>query len=357
MGHKAGWPLLAGAVFLLVCCSSPTPGVTPTRETTATGAARPGGTTVAPEYPVTIIPLTGPLANRHAEISGLAWYGDTLILLPQYPSFAASRGDGAIFALAKADLLAFLDGTTSERLQPLSIPFVAPGLAQSIEGYEGYEAIAFSGEQVFVTVEARTGGGMQAVLVAGAIAPDLSELVLDPATAADIEAQSGVLNMSDEALFIAGHTVVTMYEANGLAVNPSPIAHRFDSSLVPLDTISFPSIEYRVTDVTSLDSDSRFWAMNYFYPGEPVLLPETDPLAQAFGQGQTHRQVEHVERLVEFSYGESGIRLLDRPPIQFELLPDDARNWEGVVRLDDRGFLIVTDKHPETLLGFVALPD
>ena len=357
MGHKAGWAVLAGAVLLLACCSSPAPGVTPKVETTATGAARPGGTTIAAEYPVTIIPLTGPVANRHAEISGLAWYGDTLILLPQYPSFAASRGDGAIFALAKADVLAFLEGTNSDPLEPRPIAFVAPGLARSVEGYEGYEAIAFNDEQVFVTVEARTGDGMQAVLVTGVMAPDLSELVLDPATATDIEAQSGVLNMSDEALFVAGDTVVTMYEANGLAVNPFPIAHRFDSSLAPLDTISFPSIEYRVTDATSLDSDSRFWALNYFYPGEPVLLPETDPLAEAFGQGQTHGQHEHVERLVEFSYGESGIGLTDRRPIQFELLSDDARNWEGVVRLDDRGFLIVTDKYPETLLGFVAMSD
>ena len=56
---------------------------------------------------------------------------------------------------------------------------------------------------------------------------------------------------------------------------------------------------------------------------------------------------------VEFQYNEEGITRIDQPPIQLQLLPDDLRNWEGIVRLDDRGFLIVTDKFPETILGFV----
>jgi len=32
---------------------------------------------------------------------------------------------------------------------------------------------------------------------------------------------------------------------------------------------------------------------------------------------------------------------------------NDARNWEGIVRLDNRGFLLATDKFPTTILGFV----
>ncbi len=31
-------------------------------------------------------------------------------------------------------------------------------------------------------------------------------------------------------------------------------------------------------------------------------------------------------------------------------------NWEAMVRLDDRGFLIMTDRYPSTLLAFVPLP-
>jgi hypothetical protein len=34
---------------------------------------------------------------------------------------------------------------------------------------------------------------------------------------------------------------------------------------------------------------------------------------------------------------------------------DDTRNWEGLVRLDDYGFLLATDKYPRTILAFVPL--
>ncbi|MCZ7666234.1 MAG: hypothetical protein M5U34_02815 [Chloroflexi bacterium] len=37
------------------------------------------------ETPITEIALAGALAEAKAELSGMAWYGDTLIFLPQYP--------------------------------------------------------------------------------------------------------------------------------------------------------------------------------------------------------------------------------------------------------------------------------
>ncbi|MBV7336480.1 hypothetical protein KFU94_51275 [Chloroflexi bacterium TSY] len=118
-------------------------------------------------------------------------------------------------------------------------------------------------------------------------------------------------------------------------------------------TTSFPNIEYRTTDATALDADNRFWVINYYFPNEGVLLPDVDPIAELYGQGITHKQYDHVERLIELEYSESGIQLVERPPIQLELI-DAPRNWEGIVRLENRGFLIVTDKWPETILGFVA---
>jgi hypothetical protein len=61
-----------------------------------------------------------------------------------------------------------------------------------------------------------------------------------------------------------------------------------------------------------------------------------------------------VERLVEFECNGSGIRLTKRPPIPLKLrLDEPPRNWEGIVRLEGRGFLLITDEHPRTILGFV----
>ena len=325
---------------------------TPKSAPTAAGAA---------EVPVTEIPLSGPLVQRSAEVSGLAWYGGYLILLPQYPNFSLQEGDGAVYALPRVDLLAWLDGTTAGPLQPIPVPFVAPGLAAQVDGYEGYEAIAFLGGQAFLTIEADTADGMRAYLVTGQIAPDLRALTLDTATLTEIPPQSEIGNKSDEALFVAGDRLVTIYEVNGASVNPSPLAHLFDTGLAPTGTIPFPQIEYRITDATALDGGGRFWAINYFFPGDTDLRTERDPLAERYGWGATYVPGGAVERLVEFQYAESGIDLVNRPPIQLEL-PGDAlgglgRNWEGLVRLDGRGFLLVTDEFPDTILAFVPAPE
>jgi len=113
---------------------------------------------------------------------------------------------------------------------------------------------------------------------------------------------------------------------------------------------SFPEvIEYRITDFTAPDEDGRFWAINYLYDGDKDKLdPAADQIAREFGRGESHLQSEHVERLVEFQYTENGIIRTGTPPIQLQFLADGkARNWEGIVRLDDIGFLLMTDKRLE----------
>ncbi len=324
-------------------------------------ACTPSGPTPTPtppvEYAVTPIPLGGPLAGRRAEVSGLAWHGDDLILLPQYPTFSAP-GEGAVYSLPKAAILDFLEGRTAGPLEPTPIPLTAGGLAARVRGFEGYEAIAFHGDRAFLTVEASPGGGMMGYLVAGRLAPDLSALTLDPDTLLEIPPQADLSNLSDETLVVVGDRLLTIYEANGAAVNPSPVAHLFTLDPAPAGTVPLPSVEYRLTDATAPDAQGRFWAINYFYPGDADLRPARDPLAERYGRGPTHARSEAVERLIEFRYEAEEIVLVDRPPLQLELLPEGkARNWEGLVRLDGRGFLLVTDKFPATILGFIATPD
>ena len=71
----------------------------------------------ATEQPIEAIALTGPLADRKAEVSGLAWYGETLVIMPQYPNFSSEyKGDGFLYALPKADIVAYLDGKNSAPL-------------------------------------------------------------------------------------------------------------------------------------------------------------------------------------------------------------------------------------------------
>jgi hypothetical protein len=62
-----------------------------------------------------------------------------------------------------------------------------------------------------------------------------------------------------------------------------------------------------------------------------------------------------VERLVEFQIDNGQIKMTNRSPIQLVLKEKESRNWEGIVRMDKRGFLIATDKYPRMILGFVPL--
>lgn len=307
----------------------------------------------ASEQPVTALQLAGPIADSSAELSGLAWRGDTLIFLPQYPE-RFGEGDGALFALSKADILSAVDGTRQTPLQPTAVRLNAPGLEESIANFQGFEAIAFHGDQVFLTIESGEGTDMRGYLVSGHISADGSEITLDTSNVAEIPVAFPSENHTDESIIIENDSVLTFFEVNGANLNKTPAAHVFDFNLQPQGTISFPNIEYRVTDA-ALDVGNNFWVINYFFPGD-LDLASNDPLAEEYGEGQTHAQQNQVERLVEMSFWPNGIALANSAPIQLQLDGDTARNLEGLALLDDKGFLLVTDKFPSTLFLFVARP-
>jgi hypothetical protein len=131
---------------------------------------------------------------------------------------------------------------------------------------------------------------------------------------------------------------------------------RYETDLRPLGPVSFPTLEYRLTDATALDADGRFWVINYFYPEDRDLLrPGVDSLALRYGRGASHR-ASSVERLVEFRYAPSGVTRTETPPIWLRLDPQTARNWEGLARFRD-GFLLATDRFPATILAYVPAPE
>lgn len=309
------------------------------------------GMASATEQPVTVLDLTGPIAVPEAELSGLGWHGETLILLPQYPE-RFGEGDGALFALPKADILAALDGQTP--LEPTPVSLNAPGLKESIPNFQGYESIVFNGDQVFLTIEAGEGTDMHGYIVSGEISADESQITLDTSNVVEIPMAFPSDNHSDEAILIEDDSVMTFFEINGAGLNSAPAAHIFDFDLNPQGTISFPNVEYRITDAAA--DGNNFWVINYFFPGDTDLATGNDPLVAAYGEGPTHAQHDQVERLVEMTYSPNGITFADTAPIQLTLDGDNARNLEGLVALDEQGFLLVTDKFPSTLLMFVPRP-
>jgi len=335
------------SLTLIACAAIPKlPTPTPSRLAPATAA----------EQPVHIIPLAAPLNKPNAEISGMAWYGDQLILLPQYPS----RFNDSLFAIAKSDINAYLAGQNTNPLTAKPIPFSDAGLSTSIPGFEGFEAIAFVGERIFLTVESKpslVSSKMLGYLVEGTVTPNLSRIRLS-SQKLRIEPQAELSNTTDETIVAGSDRILTLYEANGSNVNPKPKAHVFEltTGLTPQPSIPFPNIEYRITDATPMDANGKFWVINYMFPGDAAKLqPAKDPIASKYGLGPTHAKSQAVERLLELQLTPSGVVLTDRAPIVLKLADDgQSRNWEGIAMLDQRGFLLVTDQHPNTILAFVG---
>ena len=325
----------------------------------AANVARAASEPALAEQSVRLINLSGAFLDPELEISAMDWYEEYLVMVPQFPD----RFGNQLFYLQKADILDYLDGRRDGPLAPEAISINMNDVKRFLPRFGGFEAIAFNGSQAYMTIETKQGGEALGYLVPGQLDFEQGTLTLDMVQTAEIRAQAPLSNTSDEAIVLVNDWVMTIYEANGVQVNPAPVVHYYSAEMVPLGTAPFPNIEYRITAATHLDEENRFWAINFYWQGDArKLLPlETEPLATTYGRGWTHTLFLTVERLVEFQVEQGQVSLTDTPPIQLELAggllgTDVARNWEGLVRLDDRGFLLVTDKVPNTMLGFVGRP-
>jgi len=351
------------SIFALVACSLSAPGSqsTPISEVASATAATehvPIETIAAieasSEVDVREILLSSPYNDAQMEYSGLAWLGETLVLLPQYPRRLGDDGSAFLVTIQKEAILAYLSGNGEVPIETSLLAFDDGGLSDTLDGFEGFEAIVFSGEQVFVTIETSGGSPMMGYLVSGVVDKERESIRLDPGRIVPLAPQTDFRNASDESLILTDGLIFTFFEDNGSVVNPNSYAHVFDLDLNPQPQTDFPDIEFRVTDATKPLADGSFWVMNYFYPGDAHLRADVDPIAERFGEGRTHKRSDRVERIIRLQMENGEIRLAEEAPVYLSLTPDgSSRNWEGLVRLDDFGFLAVTDSFPKTILGFI----
>ncbi len=313
-----------------------------------------------PTARVILLPLAGPVATPEAEVSSMTWQGDTLVILPQFPDQFADDGMLGIFGVSKETILRSIDSGGTEPIEPHLVFCRAPGLAGVVRGFDGLEAMGIIGDRYYMTVEAKDDTTMAGFLVSGRYDMVDDLVVMNLSDLALIPMGLNIPNVGEESIIIDGDRVITLCEANGRNVSPAPQAKVFNTEAEFVGSIPMPWIEYRVTDATALDKDGRFWVINYLYPPERAKLdPAPDPELARFGGMSPPDPDACVERLLELRLTEDDtIVRTDTPPVNLELLPDGrCRNWEAVVRLDDRGFLLMTDKYPGTLLAFVPFPE
>jgi hypothetical protein len=296
------------------------------------------------EATIVLLPLTGPIAAPDAELSGLAWYGDELLVfLPQYTNIdGCPSAAGCLFALARTQIESFLAGSSTGPLVPAIMPIEADQMPE-IEGFEGYEAIAFYKEQAFLLVESETPDRTVAYLLRGHVDRGRGRLILDSEHVPMLTPPSSSPNLSYESLIADERGVLALPEVHGGAGNQ--YALRFPLDLTSVEKVPFTAVDYRLTDVTGLDPDGGFWGLNVHWPGA-----ETQPA------GLGWLPSEHaVERILRLHWNSEGVECEPSPALVLRSTPGrtQTRNWEGLVRLGDKGFLLVTDQYPSTLFGFV----
>ena len=301
--------------------------------------------------PIEIL-LTGEATERSLEMSGLAWYNDYLILMPQYVNESKPR----FYYLKKSTINDWLNGNKEKPLNPSKIDIIMPDYFNSIKGYQGFEAICFIGNKAYLIIETKNNDLMQSFIVKGSMDIKSKTLIIDPEKKVEILLPVNIKNMGYESILKYKYRLMVLFEANGINVNSDPKASFYNSSLKQKGHISFPNIEYRITDATELDDQGRFWAINFFWPGEKKRLnPGKDLVLNNTVKGETHQEFEHVERLVEFKIDGKNIYKTNSLPIQLKL-NQNSRNWEGVVRMENKGFLMIVDEHPRTILAFIKKP-
>lgn len=315
--------------------------------------------TAVSETLVRTIPLAPPLNQADAEISGLTWCGDKLILLPQYPERFSDDGNSYFYYLKRQQIERFLDGEDQSPLLAKPVQVNEKDLRKAVSIFDGFEGITCKGSQIWLSIEAlNLLGSYQSFVVPATISfGESARIDIDQEKLVFLSSQSEMRNIGDEAILNSRFNnldgVIALHEVNDKRVVKTPKARHISNADNSITQIEFPNLPFRITDASTLDEDNRFWVINYKYSGDKFSRKAEDLLTEKHGQGQSHKKYFNVERLIELELNDNTITLSDSKPIPLKMLDVEGRNWEGLVRFGNQGFLIATDKHPATILGFV----
>ena len=299
------------------------------------------------ETKVEEINLSGLITDRDQEISGMDWYQDKLFLLPE-------NLGGFLFMIPKLEILNSIRPNGKVPIAPKKTRFKTPDYKNLINGFDGFEAIAFNGNKVFISIEAEHNGQMNSYIIWGDIDPSTLDVSIDKDHLKWVDTPIQLSNISYESLLIYRNDVLMLYEANGSNLQQDVRQVVFSPLNKSITHMGFTNVEYRITDASKIDASNKFWSINYFWPGDKKLLkPGRDGILGEVRAGRSHSNSDAVERLIEFEIKNDKITTSDQEPIQLVLDEEASRNWESIVRLDDKGLLIATDKYPKMILGFV----
>ena len=299
----------------------------------------------ATNKPIREILLAGEITNPDNEISGMDWYKEQLYLLPE-------NATDHLFIISKIQIKEYFLSNNPKAIIPKKIKLISPNYQSLIEGFDGFEAIAFTDDNVILSIEVKTKeNNMTGYIAWGTCNSSTNELYFEKQSLKEVTTPIQIKNMAFESIVVHKNNAILLYEANGINLQKNVEHSKVSLDDYSLSKIDGFNIEYRITDATALDSDNKFWCINYFWPGEKdKLKPGKDIYLEKVS---SNHSLESIERIIELEIKDEMISMSDSEPIQLFSKSDASRNWEGIVRYGKDSFLIVTDKYPRMILGLV----
>jgi len=161
--------------------------------------------------------IDGPMKNSDEEISGMDWYYDNLILLPE-------NLNGYAFVIKKTEIDSRINKIDTTAIRPQKIKFNTPDYKNTVPGFDSFESIAFRGYEVYVTIEIKFDDSMSCLLARGHIDERSLEITIPEQTLTTLTVPSYVDNMSFESLIINKDRIIALFEANGDSLVEKPHA-------------------------------------------------------------------------------------------------------------------------------------
>lgn len=309
---------------------------------------------VAKEYAPQIFAVAGPMNQRDAEISAMAWCDGKLLVVPQYPDFY-DRQTPVLFSLSPEQISAAIE--LDEVIEPELIAIENYTKLARVSSYEGIEALVCNDNDLYLAAEINSFGRRDSTVIARARWRDNTVEITH--VGKPIPSLAPISNHTNETLVLVEDGLLSIHELNSRHnQGQAPRANWLDLNGQAQSLVPMAQVLYRITDATALDGHGRFWVTNYLYRKEKHLNPGPDGLWARFGRSDSQAMGLDIERVVELQWRDGEVTLSGRAPINIALDTRlGGRNWEAVARWQDRGLLLATDEYPATLLAFLPFVD
>ena len=186
--------------------------------------------------------------------------------------------NGYAFAIKKSDLDLRINSSDTSAIKPKKINFNTPNYKKLIPGFDSFEAIAFRGYEVYLTIEIKFPDSMSCLIARGHIDDQTLDITIPEQNLTEINVPAYVDNMSYESLIVDKNRIIALFEANGDSLIKNPYAISINSSGNDIFKYQTSSVNYRIADATRVDRNNRFWAINYFFPRDRGVLKPGDDI-------------------------------------------------------------------------------